>query len=102
MEGKETGYFNRITFLRLMNSKVSLKTILVMINKVLKFKVNQFTRHIGNFLKFKAESSNLAAGLSEDSQHQLCSEKEEEAIFSKMLVHLFHILSKVASKVDKL
>ena len=73
-----------------------------MTKQMVKFKVNQFIRHIGNFLKFKVELSNLVAGLSEGSQHQSCLEREEEVIYSKMLVLLSHILLKVVNKRDKL
>jgi hypothetical protein len=102
LEGKAMGYFNQTTFLIFIHLKITLMTILVMINQVKRLKVNRFIRLIGSFLKFKVESFNLVAGLSEDSQHQLCLEKEEEAIFSKMLILLFLILSKVVSKIDKL
>ena len=73
-----------------------------MTKQMVKFKVNQFIRHIGNFLKFKVELSNLVAGLSEGSQHQSCLEREEGVIYSKMLVLLSHILLKVVNKRDKL
>jgi len=63
LEEKETVFFNLITFQLLSSLKVPVQTILLMIKSLVKFKVIQFTRHIGNFQKFKVELSNLVVGL---------------------------------------